>query len=154
MTKIIYPGSFDPITNGHLDIIKRLGQQFDEVIVGVAKNRNKTPFFEIDQRVKMISDVLDDFKNVKVEAISGLTVDFVKNHNASLIARGVRNIDDFHSEKTLAMTNKFIKDDIETILIFSKPEFENVSSTLVKQLLYFQVDISNLVPKEVLKELN
>ncbi|MCF6514887.1 pantetheine-phosphate adenylyltransferase [Lactobacillus sp. S2-2] len=154
MTKIVYPGSFDPITNGHLDIIKRLSRQFDQVIVGVAVNSDKNPLFTIDKRVNLINEVTDSLDNVSVESINGLTVDFVKSKNASLIARGVRNINDFNDEKVLANTNKFLENNIETMLIFSSPKFENLSSTSIKQLVNFKVDISSLVPKKVLKELD
>lgn len=147
----VYPGSFDPITNGHLDIIKRATKLFDEVIVLVAINETKKPRFEIEERVRFIKEAVKDFKNVSVDFYSGLTVEYAKTHNACALIRGIRVSSDFEYEWEFAATNEYIDPEVEMVFLMSHKENTFISSSSINQLFLNGVDISPLVPEVVLK---
>lgn len=146
----VYPGSFDPITNGHLDIIKRASKLFDEVIVLVAYNSNKSNNrFSVKERVEMINGAIKDLNNVRCDSYSGLTIDFAKKNNAKFLIRGLRVVSDFDYEWSLAASNEFIDHDIEMVFLMSKKENTFISSSNIVELSSLGVDVSSLVPKGV-----
>ena len=152
MKKIaIYPGSFDPITNGHIDLIKRAAKLFDEVIVAITQNANKTSFLSIDQRVSAAENSLNSVKNAKVLSFNSLLVDFASEHNAQIIIRGLRAVSDFEYEFQLSGMNKRLNSEIETLFMTPSEEFANISSSLVREILLLGGDISPFVPIEVKK---
>lgn len=153
MKRAIYPGSFDPITFGHLDIITRSAKIVDELVIGVLNNNAKTPLFSTDERVKMIQEVIKDIPNVKVEAFSGLSVDFARGCKAKFIVRGLRAITDFEYELQMAQTNHIIESEIDTIFLTTSLEFAYLSSTTVKEVAAYGADISNFVPASVAKKI-
>lgn len=145
--KAIYPGSFDPITNGHLDIIKRGSRYFDELIVAVMTNSSKKTLFSVDERLLMVSDAVKSFSNVKVVAVEReLTVNVALRAGADVILRGVRDVDDFQFEQRMANMNRRLNKQIDTFLLPCSPENSSVSSSIVKEIAYFHGDISNLLP--------
>lgn len=145
--KAIYPGSFDPITNGHLDIIKRGSRYFDELIIAVMTNSSKKTLFSVDERLLMISDAVKSFSNVKVVAVEReLTVNVALKTGAGVILRGVRDVDDFQFEQRMANMNRRLNKQIDTLLLPCSPENSSVSSSIVKEIAYFHGDISNLLP--------
>ena len=146
MLRAIYPGSFDPVTLGHLDIIQRSAQIVDELIVGVLKNNAKTPLFSLEERVKMISDVTKDMKNVKILPFEGLLVDFAKQMEANVIIRGLRAITDFEYELQMSQTNHKLSSEIETLFLTTNVEYSFLSSTTVKEIASFNGDIRKFVP--------
>ena len=149
MKKCVYPGSFDPITNGHLDVIIRAAKVFDEVIVLIGNNISKKGLFTIDERIEMIKLVTKKYPNIKVESFSGLIVDYCKNNNINVIIRGIRNYTDYESEYDLFQHNQDINPNIETFLLMPKPENISISSSSIKEFLKFQCDISKYVPSEL-----
>lgn len=149
----VYPGSFDPITNGHLDVLERALTIFDKVIVLVAVNPNKKSRFTVEDRVAMIKEAVGNKNNVEVEAWSGLTVDFAKKHNASHLIRGLRAVTDFDYEFQLASANDFADSSIDTVFLMSKVEKSFINSSMIMQLHENGVDVSNLVPQSVIKRL-
>ena len=149
----IYPGSFDPITNGHIDIIKRGSKIFDKIIVGVLVNVDKKHLFEIDERVKLIKRVTNDIENVEVISFNGLLVDLLKEYNANVILKGLRNSTDFEYELQMAYINKELNSDIETLCMMSSPENLHISSSCVKQVAKFGGNIEGLVPKEIVSDI-
>ena len=152
MKKIaIYPGSFDPITNGHIDLIKRAAKLFDEVIVAITQNANKSSFLSIDQRVNAAENSLNSVKNAKVLSFNSLLVDFASEHNAQIIIRGLRAVSDFEYEFQLSGMNKRLNSEIETLFMTPSEEFANISSSLVREILLLGGDISPFVPIEVKK---
>jgi len=151
MIKAIYPGSFDPITNGHIDVIKRASRIFDQVIIAVSQNINKKSFLSENEKIEAISLSTENLKNVKVIPFDSLLVDFAKENNAQIILRGLRAVSDFEYEFQLAGMNKHLNKDIETIFITPSEEFANISSSLVREILFLGGDISNFVTKEVEK---
>ncbi len=151
-TKAIYPGSFDPITFGHLDIIKRASKSVDTLIVAVLINKDKTALFTVDERVQMINDLVKDFSNVKVLSFEGLLVDFVREQKANFVIRGLRNGSDLAYEFHMEKINKDIYFDFEYIYFSGHGKYEHVSSSLVKELAFFGADISTMVPKSVAKK--
>lgn len=151
MAKAVYPGSFDPITNGHLDILKRALKVFDEVIVLVASNPRKPSKFTASERVEMIKEAVKDLKGVKVDSYSGLTVEYAKAHGATCLVRGLRAVTDFEYEFSLAASNEFIDDSIDMVFFMSHSETNFISSSSVDELYRNGVDISKLVPPSVMK---
>ena len=149
MKKAIYPGSFDPVTVGHLDIIKRASKLVDELIVVVLINENKTPFFSLEERVLMLEDELKELDNVKVTCYKGLLVDFAKKENINAIIRGLRGNVDFQYEIIMAQTNKALSESIETIFLITDSKYSYISSSTVKEVAAFGGDISKFVPKSV-----
>ncbi len=151
MTKkiAIYPGSFDPITNGHIDLIKRASKLFDEVIVGITQNSKKTAFINIDERISLSSEILKDINNVKVLSFNTLLVDFAEEQNAQVILRGLRAISDFEYEFQLSGMNKHLNSNIETLFMTPAEQYANISSSLVREILSLGGDISHFVPSSV-----
>ncbi len=148
----ICPGSFDPVTLGHLDIIKRASEMFDEVIVAVLVNPLKNPVFTIDERKRLLKKVLTDINNVKIIGLDGLLVDYAKQYNAKFIVKGLRAVSDFEYEFQMALTNKKLYPDIETVFLVASEENMCLSSSVVKQVAYFGGDISGFVPKCILND--
>lgn len=153
MIKAVYPGSFDPVTFGHLDIIKRAAKVVDELIIGVLVNKNKTPLFSMEERLILLKEVTKEFPNVKVEAFEGLTVEFAKKNQAKLIIRGLRAVTDFEYEMQIAQINHSVEDEIDTMFFTTSLEYAFLSSTLVKEVAYYGSDTSKYVPEAVVKAL-
>ena len=147
----IYPGSFDPITNGHIDIIRRASLLFDEIIVLVAVNKNKKSRFSLQERVELNKKAVECFKNVKVDYFDGLTVDYAKSHGACALIRGIRVVSDFEYERQLAAANEYIDSSIETVFLMSHKENTFISSSTIDEMFNNKVDISPLVPQCVLE---
>ena len=148
--KVLYPGSFDPVTNGHLDIIGRAAKSFEEVIVCVAVNKSKKYLFSMNERIEMLEKVLYDYDNVKVVKHEGLIVDFVEKNNVDAILRGIRAISDYESESQFAQMNKLYSNtDVETIFMVAEPEMSYLSSSIVKEIASHGKDVSMLVPNIV-----
>lgn len=147
--KALYPGTFDPITNGHLDVIKRALGMFDELIVCIAKNDSKSPLFKIDDRINMCKLALEEFKNVKVMAFDNLLVDFAKQMKVRVIIRGLRAVSDFEYELQLHYANASLDKNIETIYLMPSLSNAFISSSIVRSIAKYQGDISHLVPKKV-----
>ena len=150
-TIAVYPGSFDPITNGHLDIVARATAVFDTVIIGVLANPRKTPLLPVETRIEVIRAALADgvgptLDKVRVEAFDGLTVDFCRAHGANAIVRGLRAISDFESEMQLAHNNRVLAPDVDTVFFMTSVENGYVSSSLVKEIASFGGDVSSMVP--------
>ena len=145
----IYPGSFDPVTFGHLDVISRSAKMVDKLIIGVLLNNNKTPLFSTEDRVRMINELISEYPNVEVHSFSGLTVDYAKEVGATMIVRGLRAVTDFEYELQLAQTNKVIAEDIDTLFLATNLKYSYLSSSTVKEIASFNGDISAFVPKSV-----
>ena len=150
MKKIaIYPGSFDPITNGHVDLIKRASKIFDEVIIAITQNANKSSFLSIDQRVGAVESSIESLSNTRVLSFNSLLVDFARDHDAQIIIRGLRAVSDFEYEFQLSGMNKRLNSEIETLFMTPSEEFANISSSLVREILSLGGDISPFVPPQV-----
>lgn len=152
MTRAIYPGSFDPATYGHLDIIKRAAALFDEVIVGVLNNSVKSPLFSVEERVNILENITDDIPNVKIQAFGGLSVNFARNCEAKVIIRGLRAITDFEYELQMAQTNRILSTDVDTMFLTTSLQYAYLSSTTVKEAASFGADISKFVPDYVVRQ--
>lgn len=150
----IYPGTFDPVTNGHLDIIKRGSKLFDKLYVLVPTNINKNSLFTTEERVKLLKEVTKDINNVEIQATSMMTVDFAKSVNATSMLRGLRMVSDFDYELQLATINRHINPDIETVFIMSSHEYSFLSSSSVKEMAKFGGDVSHFVPSIVKQALD
>ena len=153
MTRAIYPGSFDPATYGHLDIIKRAAALFDEVIVGVLNNSVKSPLFSVEERVNILENITGDIPNVKIQAFGGLSVNFAKNCEAKVIIRGLRAITDFEYELQMAQTNRILSTDVDTMFLTTSLQYAYLSSTTVKEAASFGADISKFVPDYVVRQM-
>jgi len=149
----IYPGSFDPVTYGHIDLIKRATHIFDEVIVAVADNANKKPLFNLKARLDMIKEATRNIKNIRVESFEGLVVEFARKKKINVIIRGLRMISDFEYEFQMALTNRRLAEDVETIFLMPSEGYSFLSSTLLKEAASLGADISSFVPKFVEKKL-
>ena len=148
-TIAIYPGSFDPITNGHVDLIHRACKLFDKVIIAITQNTNKDSFLSIDQRVKVVETAIEPLTNTRVLSFDSLLVDFAREHNAQIIIRGLRAVSDFDYEFQLSGMNKRLNPAIETLFMTPSEEFANISSSLVREILSLGGDISQFVPESV-----
>ncbi|EAF2052245.1 TPA: pantetheine-phosphate adenylyltransferase [Listeria monocytogenes] len=147
----VIPGTFDPITNGHLDIIERAAKIFDVLYVSVLNNSSKKPLFTIEERMEMIRQVTAHLPNVKVESASGLTVDYAATRGATAIVRGLRAVSDFEYEMQIASMNRTLNADIETFFVMTNTKYSFLSSSMVKEVAQYQGDISELVPEIVNK---
>ncbi len=150
----VYPGSFDPATKGHMDIIERASKLVDVLIVGVLNNPDKQPLLSLDERVNLLKTLTRKFDNIVVEPFTGLLVDFVEKKHANIIIRGFRAISDFEYELQMAQTNHMLNETVETIFLVSRNEYVYISSSMVKQLFRFGGDISKMVPQETITVMN
>ncbi len=153
MNIAIIPGSFDPVTNGHLDIIKRTSDLFDLVYVCILSNSSKNPLFSIEERIDMINRVTKDMGNVKVESFTGLLVECARKNNAKFIVKGLRALSDFDYEFQMALTNKRLAPEIETFFLTTNSNYSYLSSSLVKEVAHYNGDISDMVPKEIINDI-
>lgn len=149
----IYPGTFDPITNGHVDVAKRAAALFDKVIICVAVNTLKSPLFTGAERVRMIEESMKDTKNIEVEEFQGLLVDYARKKNADAIVRGLRAVSDFEYEFQMALTNRKLCSDVDTVFLMPHENYTYLNSTIVREIARFGGDVSEFVPEHVKKEL-
>ncbi len=157
MKRVIYPGTFDPVTNGHIDVIKRAIDLFDNVVVTVAKNPSKNSLFTVEERLIMLNECLKEFKNVKVDSFDGLIVDHAKEVGAIGIIRGLRAISDFEYEFQMALMNRKLDEELRTIFLMPHEKYTYLNSTIVRNLSQFDGDVSDFVPPivvQMLKEKN
>jgi len=148
----IYPGTFDPVTKGHLDIIKRACKIFDKIIVAVADNKDKKTMFDLNKRVSMMQKSTNIFKKVEVKHFNSLLVDFAKKEDCNIIIRGLRAISDFEYELQMGYANKSLYNDIDTIYLMPNLENAFISSSVVRSILKYNGDVSHLIPKEILDD--
>ena len=148
-TIAIYPGSFDPVTNGHLDIIKRSSRMFDKVIVAVLVNSAKTPLFTVEERVAMLREACKNIPNVEIDSFNGLTVTFAKQKGATVMVRGLRAVTDFENEIQLAHTNFAMMPEIETVFLATAIKWSYLSSTIVREAAHYNHDVSKFVTPNV-----
>jgi len=153
MRRAIYPGSFDPVTNGHLDVVERARKLFDEVIVAVAHNDEKQPLFSLDERLNLLRQTVGKLENVRVAQFDGLLVEFAVQEKASAVIRGLRAVSDFEFEFQMALMNRKLKDTVETIFLMPKEEYTYLSSRLVKEIARLGGDVSKFVPAVVMSSL-
>ena len=151
--KALYPGSFDPVTNGHVDVIKRVAKLFDEVIIAVLNNQSKEEFIPLEDRLKLVREAVDDVKNVSVESFSGLTVKYAQIRGANIIVRGLRAPSDFEYELEMSQINYFLSNGLETLFIMTNPKYSFIRSSRVKELANLGGEVKELVPNAVYKYL-
>ncbi|ADL12927.1 pantetheine-phosphate adenylyltransferase [Acetohalobium arabaticum] len=149
----VYPGSFDPITNGHLDIIERTANIFDNVIVAVSNNPNKDHLFSREERVQMIEEAIVDYEEIEVDAFDGLLIDYIREQKAEIIVRGLRAVSDFEAEFQMASMNKKLDSDIETIFMMTKNQYVYLSSSIIREVSELGGCIEGLVPENVIPKL-
>lgn len=150
--RCVYPGSFDPVTKGHLDIIERAASVFDEVIVAVLHNPAKNGLFAVEKRLSMLSAVCAHLPNVRVDSFDGLLVDYMRKADASVVVRGLRGVSDFESEFRMAQLNRQLSEKVETLFMTTAPEYANLSSSAVREIGMFGGDISPFVPACIMQE--
>lgn len=150
MKRAIYPGSFDPVTFGHLDIIERASKIVDELVVGVLNNSAKNSLFSLEERVNMIEEMTKDMPNVKVGSFDGLLVDYMRKIDATIIVRGLRAVTDFEYELQIAQSNHVQNEEIDTIFLTTNLNYSYLSSTIVKEFASYGGDISRFVPEEII----
>ena len=149
----VCPGSFDPVTYGHLDIIKRTSQLFDVVYVSILSNSAKSPWFSVEERISLIQRVTKDIPNVKVEGFTGLLVDYARERNAKFIVKGLRAVSDFEYEFQMSLTNKQLAPEIETFFITTNAKYAYLSSSIVKEVAKFGGDFTEMVPHEIIEDI-
>jgi len=149
----VYPGTFDPVTNGHIDLVERSLRIFDELIIAVAANPKKAPLFSLEERIDMFRMVTKKHKHVVIEGFDGLLVDYVKRKHAVAIIRGLRAVSDFEYEMQMALMNRRLDNDIETVFLMPNEEYSFITSTIVKEAASYGGDVSSLVPAVVVKKL-
>lgn len=154
MKVAVYPGSFDPVTNGHLDVIERSAAVFDEVVVGVLSNGSKHPLFSVEERMNMLEEVTAHIHNVKVDTFSGLLVDFMDKFHAGVIIKGLRTFSDFEYEFQMALLNKSLKPEVETLFMMTDSKYSYISSSMVKEVARLGGALGGLVPDSVAKVLS
>ena len=147
----LYPGSFDPITNGHLDVLERASRMFDSVVIAVLNHPSKKSFLNVEERVMLIKEATKNMPNVSVDSFNGLTVEYAKKIGANFLIRGLRTITDFEYEVQLCQTNQVIAPNIDTVFLSTRPEHNFISSSIVKELSNHKTDISKFVPKNVVE---
>jgi pantetheine-phosphate adenylyltransferase len=152
-TKAIYPGTFDPITNGHIDLAERTGRLFDSVIVAIAENPTKEPFFSLSERLSLAKEVLSHIPNIEVQGFSGLLIDYMKMNNTRVVIRGLRAVTDFEYEFQLAAMNRQLYSDIETVFLTPSENYTFVSASLVKEIAILGGDVSKFLQPSVLETL-
>jgi pantetheine-phosphate adenylyltransferase len=152
-TKAIYPGTFDPVTNGHIDIIKRACRIFDKIIVAVADNKDKNTMFDLQKRVELMKKATRNLEKVEVASFSSLLVDFAREKECKIIIRGLRAVSDFEYELQMGYANKSLDSEIDTIYLMPNLENAFISSSVVRSILKYSGDVSHLVPKEIIKDL-
>ena len=145
----VYPGSFDPITNGHLDLIQRGSRLFDRLIVSILRNESKEPLFSVEERIEMLREVVRDYPTVEVDSFNGLLVQYAQEKGASVILRGIRAISDYEYELQMALMNRRLSPAIETVFLMAREEYSFISSRLVKQVIGLGGNIAGLVPPSV-----
>jgi pantetheine-phosphate adenylyltransferase len=149
MRTVIYPGSFDPLTNGHLDVVQRATKLFDRVIVAVARSASKNPFFTLDERLEMVTRAVQNMAHVEADAFDGLLIDYVERRSAQAVIRGLRAVSDFEFEFQLALMNRKLNERIETIFMMPKDTYTFLSSRIVKEIASLGGDVSAFVPAHV-----
>ena len=149
MVRAVYPGSFDPVTNGHLDIIDRASKVFDHLIVAILENPRKNALFSMEERVRMLERIVKPYNNVEVDFYQGLLVDYAQSNNLSIIIKGLRAISDFEFEFQMALINKKLNHNVDTMFMMTNYKYSFVSSSLVKEVASYGGDISELVPPQV-----
>ena len=149
MRKAVYPGSFDPVTFGHLDIIERSARMSDHLIIGVLNNNSKTPLFSVEERVNMLKSLTKDLPNVEVTSFGGLLVDFVRAKQADAVIRGLRAVTDFEYEMQIAQTNRVIAPEVDTVFLTTNLKYSYLSSSIVKEIATFGGEINAFVPEDV-----
>lgn len=154
MKRAVYPGTFDPITNGHIDIIRRTLRIFDKVVIAVAPNPKKTPLFDLKERIFMIEEATRGMKNIEIEPFEGLLVDYVKERGADAIIRGLRAVSDFEYELQMALMNRKLSDTIETVFLMPSEEYSYLTSSIVKEVASYGGEIKDLVPSIVARRLS
>jgi pantetheine-phosphate adenylyltransferase len=154
MRRAIYPGSFDPVTNGHLDVIERARKLFDEVVVAVAHNDEKQPLFSLEERLELLRETAGRIDNVRIAEFKGLLVDFAKAEKAGAVIRGLRAVSDFEFEFQMALMNRKLEAGVETIFLMPKEEYTYLSSRIVKEIARLGGDVSSFVPARVAKALS
>ncbi len=150
----LFPGSFDPVTKAHVDILQRALPLFDKVIIGIGINSSKSSYFDIEIRAQILKSIFESEPKIEVGAYDGLTVEYCKKVGANYMIRGIRTVSDFEYEKAIAQMNHSLEPEIESIFIVSKPGYSSISSTIVREILRYRGDISKFVPIQVLKFVN
>lgn len=150
MKTAVYPGSFDPCTNGHLDVIKRASRLFDKLVVAVLINSSKQPSFSVEERVEMLKRVTKDMDNVEICSFSGLLADFMKNINSSIIIKGIRAVSDFEYEFQMALTNRTLNPELETLFLHTSQDYMFLSSSIVKEIAKYGGCLDGLVPNDLI----
>ncbi|HXE10661.1 MAG TPA: pantetheine-phosphate adenylyltransferase [Bryobacteraceae bacterium] len=145
----IYPGSFDPITNGHLDMIERGSKLFDKLVVAILQNRSKHPLFDVPERIEMLCDVTAPFSNVEIDSFDGLLVDYVASRDARVILRGIRAISDYEHELQMTLMNRRLRPETETLFLMASEDHSFISSRMVKEVISLNGNVSGLVPRTV-----
>ena len=145
MVTAVYPGTFDPLTRGHEDLVRRASGLFDTLVVGVADSKNKRPFFTLEERLEIANEVLGHYPNVKVESFSGLLKDFVRQHDARVIVRGLRAVSDFEYEFQMAGMNRYLLPDVETLFLTPSDQYQFISGTIVREIAMLGGDVSKFV---------
>ena len=151
--KALYPGTFDPVTNGHFDIIQRSVEIFDQVIVGVSHNQRKSPLFTVDERVAMLRNITQSFERIEIAHFDGLVINFARQYNADVILRGLRAVSDFEYELQMALTNRKLADDIETVFMMPSAQYSFLSSSVVKEIARLGGNVACFVPNFVEQQL-